>query len=66
MEGGILESPETTLERYDDEIALQACCSPKRRLHKFIGLALMCLLGFSMIINAYVIFTTDRVAIVYV
>lgn len=46
MEGGILESPETTLERYDDEIALQACCSPKRRLHKFIGLALMCLLGF--------------------
>lgn len=52
MEGGILESPETTLDRYDDEIALQACCSPKRRLHKFIGLTLMCLLGFGMIVNA--------------
>ena len=46
MEGGILESPETTLERSDDEIALQGFCSPKKPLYKVLGLALMCLLGF--------------------
>ncbi|OAD46998.1 Major facilitator superfamily domain-containing protein 1, partial [Eufriesea mexicana] len=46
MEGGILESPETTLERSDDEFPFQGCCSPKSRLFKLTGLALMCFLGF--------------------
>lgn len=46
MEGGIVESPESTLDRMDDEIALQGCCSPKKPPYRFLGLALMCLLGF--------------------
>ncbi|KAF3426730.1 hypothetical protein E2986_01570 [Frieseomelitta varia] len=46
MEGGILENPEATLDRSDDEIALQGFCSPKKSLHKVFGLTLMCLLGF--------------------
>ncbi|XP_012262460.2 major facilitator superfamily domain-containing protein 1-like [Athalia rosae] len=47
MEGGIMESPRRTIETTDsDEIALQGCCSPKKPLYRFIGLALMCLLGF--------------------
>lgn len=46
MEGGILESPENTLDRSDDEIALQGFCSPKRLPYRFLGLALMCILGF--------------------
>lgn len=47
MEGGIMENPEESLRRSDsDEIALQGCCSPKKPLFRFIGLALMCLLGF--------------------
>ncbi|KOC71151.1 Major facilitator superfamily domain-containing protein 1 [Habropoda laboriosa] len=45
MEGGILESPDTTLDGSDDEIALQGFCSPKKLPHRCLGLALMCLLG---------------------
>ncbi|XP_053978174.1 major facilitator superfamily domain-containing protein 1-like isoform X2 [Hylaeus anthracinus] len=46
MEGGVLESPDTTLDRSDDEIALQGFCSPKKLPYRFLGLALMCFLGF--------------------
>lgn len=46
MEGGILESPDRTLDRSDDEIALQGFCSPKKLPFRFLGLALMCLTGF--------------------
>lgn len=35
-----------TLDRSEDEIALQGFCSPKRPPYRFLGLALMCLLGF--------------------
>ncbi|XP_057329368.1 major facilitator superfamily domain-containing protein 1-like [Microplitis mediator] len=47
MEGGIIETPDTTLSAssYDDE-SLKVCCHPKGRLWRFSGLALMCLLGF--------------------
>lgn len=41
-----MESPDTTLDRLEDEIALQGLCSPKRALYRFLGLALMCILGF--------------------
>ena len=34
------------LDRSEDEAALQGCCSPKKALYRFLGLALMCLLGF--------------------
>ncbi|XP_043288687.1 major facilitator superfamily domain-containing protein 1-like [Venturia canescens] len=48
MEGGIMESPETTLtnSEYEDDAALQGCCSPKKRPYRWLGLALMCFLGF--------------------
>ncbi|KAK0158789.1 hypothetical protein PV328_009742 [Microctonus aethiopoides] len=49
MEGGIIESPEILLRAsssIDDDLALQGCCSPKGRLWRFLGLALMCFLGF--------------------
>ncbi|XP_015512581.1 major facilitator superfamily domain-containing protein 1 [Neodiprion lecontei] len=47
MEGGIMESPQRTIESTDsDEAALQGCCGPKKPLYRFLGLALMCLLGF--------------------
>ncbi|XP_017889471.1 major facilitator superfamily domain-containing protein 1-like isoform X2 [Ceratina calcarata] len=46
MEGGVLESPQTPLDRSDDEIALQGFCSPKKLPYRFVGLGLMCLLGF--------------------
>ncbi|CAK9830720.1 Major facilitator superfamily domain-containing protein 1 [Anthophora retusa] len=46
MEGGILESPETTPDRSNDEIELQGFCSPTRLPYRFLGLILMCLLGF--------------------
>ncbi|XP_043680857.1 major facilitator superfamily domain-containing protein 1-like isoform X2 [Vespula pensylvanica] len=62
MEGGIVGSPraapnqiaETSLEptldpsldRSEDEVALQGFCSPKKLPYRFLGLALMCLLGF--------------------
>ncbi|XP_033325269.1 lysosomal dipeptide transporter MFSD1 isoform X1 [Megalopta genalis] len=46
MEGGILESPETTMDRTDDEIALQGFCSPKRLPFRFVGLTLMSVVGF--------------------
>ncbi|XP_076658606.1 lysosomal dipeptide transporter MFSD1 [Halictus rubicundus] len=46
MEGGILESPEPTLDRSEDEIALQGFCSPKRLPFRFVGLALMSVVGF--------------------
>lgn len=62
MEGEIVGSPraalnqiaETSLEptldpsldRSEDEIALQGFCSPKKLPYRFLGLALMCLLGF--------------------
>lgn len=67
MEGGILESPETTLERSDDEIALQGFCSPKKPLYKVLGLALMCLLGFgtTVTIIAQLSLQLDQVAIVH-
>lgn len=67
MEGGILESPETTLERSDDEIALQGFCSPKKPLYKILGLALMCLLGFGTIVTviAQLTLQRDQVAIVH-
>lgn len=66
MEGGILESSETTLERSDDEFPFQGCCSPKSRLFKFTGLALMCFLGFGTIVIAMLSLQRDRVAIVYI
>lgn len=67
MEGGILESPETTLERSDDEIALQGFCSPKKPLYKVLGLALMCLLGFGTTVTviARLSLQRDQVAIVH-
>jgi len=34
------------LDRSEDEVALQGCCSPKKAPYRFLGLALMCLLGF--------------------
>ncbi|XP_066582726.1 lysosomal dipeptide transporter MFSD1-like isoform X2 [Prorops nasuta] len=46
MEGGIMDSPDTTLDRSEDEAALRGFCSPKRPPYRFLGLALMCLLGF--------------------
>lgn len=42
-----MEIPESSsLSRSEDEIALQGCFSPKKGLFRFLGLALMCLLGF--------------------
>ncbi|XP_043262920.1 major facilitator superfamily domain-containing protein 1-like [Colletes gigas] len=49
MEGGILETPETTLDTSDDEIALQGFCSPKKLPFRCLGLVLMCLLGFGSV-----------------
>lgn len=46
MEGGLIESPDITLNQSEDEIALQGFCSPKRLPYRFLGLALMCILGF--------------------
>ncbi|KZC04201.1 Major facilitator superfamily domain-containing protein 1, partial [Dufourea novaeangliae] len=46
MEGGIVESSDTTLDKSDDEIALQGFCNPKKLPFRVLGLALMCLLGF--------------------
>ncbi|OXU19611.1 hypothetical protein TSAR_005778 [Trichomalopsis sarcophagae] len=46
MEGGIMDSPDTTLSRSEDDPALQGCFSPKKTPFRFLGLALMCLLGF--------------------
>lgn len=65
MEGGILESPDTTLDRSDDEIALQGFCSPKKAPYRFLGLALMCLLGIGTMVNT-MLSKRDRVAIVYI
>jgi len=39
-------SSRSALDRSEDEIALQGCCSPKKTPYRFLGLALMCLLGF--------------------
>lgn len=57
MEGGIMESPETTLSNseYEDDVALQGCCSPKKRPYRCLGLALMCFLGFGN--NPYRLFS---------
>ncbi|KAL0105712.1 hypothetical protein PUN28_015880 [Cardiocondyla obscurior] len=47
MEGGVVESSSSdNLIRSEDEEALQGCCSPKKMPYRFLGLALMCLLGF--------------------
>lgn len=47
MEGGVAEnSGGNSLDRSEDEAALQGCCSPKKMPYRFLGLALMCLLGF--------------------
>jgi len=46
MEGNTAENSGSTLDRSEDEIALQGCCSPKKAPYRFLGLALMCLLGF--------------------
>ncbi|XP_028046162.1 major facilitator superfamily domain-containing protein 1 isoform X2 [Monomorium pharaonis] len=47
MEGGVVEnSGGDNLDRSEDEVALQGCCSPKKGPFRFLGLALMCLLGF--------------------
>lgn len=47
MEGSVVEnSSDDTLDRSEDEVALQSCCSPKKMPYRFLGLALMCLLGF--------------------
>lgn len=45
------------LDRSEDEIALQGFCSPKRPPYRFLGLALMCLLGFGTI-GIYTLFTS--------
>lgn len=44
MEGDLAQNSSSSLS--EDEIALQGCCSPKRAPYRFLGLALMCLLGF--------------------
>lgn len=46
MEEGVAEGSSSNLTRSEDEIALQGCCSPKKTPYRFLGLALMCLLGF--------------------
>ncbi|XP_012278627.1 major facilitator superfamily domain-containing protein 1 [Orussus abietinus] len=47
MEGGVIESPVSSVSRtYSDEVALEGFCSPRRLFYRFLGLALMCLLGF--------------------
>lgn len=66
MEGDILESPETTLDRSDDEIAFQGFCSPKKLPFRFVGLALMCLIGFGTIVTAMFSLQRDQITIVYV
>lgn len=48
MEEGVAEGSGSNLTRSEDEIALQGCCSPKKTPYRFLGLALMCLLGFGM------------------
>lgn len=65
MEGGVLESPDTTLDRSDDEVALQGFCSPKRPPYRFLGLALMCLLGFGTTATVTLSLKRDRMATVY-
>lgn len=42
----IESSGDDNLDRSEDEAALQGCCSPKKMPYRFLGLALMCLLGF--------------------
>lgn len=46
MEGGIMETPESTLGSSSDELNNDGCCSPKKFPFRFAGLFLMCLLGF--------------------
>ncbi|KAG5320707.1 MFSD1 protein, partial [Pseudoatta argentina] len=47
MEGSMVDnSGSDNLDRSEDEAALQGCCSPKKAPYRFLGLALMCLLGF--------------------
>lgn len=46
MEGGVIENSGDNLDRSEDEAALESCCSPKKMPYRFLGLALMCLLGF--------------------
>ncbi|XP_011495086.1 PREDICTED: major facilitator superfamily domain-containing protein 1-like isoform X2 [Ceratosolen solmsi marchali] len=46
MEGGIMDGPEVTLSRSEDDPSLQGCFSPKRAPFRFLGLALMCFMGF--------------------
>lgn len=47
MEGGIMETPDRTTEATNsNEAALEGCCDPRKPLYRFVGLALMCLLGF--------------------
>jgi len=46
MEESAAGSSRSALDRSEDEIALQGCCSPKKTPYRFLGLALMCLLGF--------------------
>ncbi|CAB0040141.1 unnamed protein product [Trichogramma brassicae] len=46
MEGGVMDSPDSTTSRSEDDVALQGCFSPRRPMFRFMGLALMCLLGF--------------------
>ncbi|XP_051158231.1 major facilitator superfamily domain-containing protein 1-like isoform X2 [Leptopilina boulardi] len=46
MEGGIVESPESTLGSSSDELNNDGCCNPKKISFRLSGLILMCLLGF--------------------
>ncbi|XP_034947217.1 major facilitator superfamily domain-containing protein 1-like isoform X2 [Chelonus insularis] len=47
MEGGIIETPDPTLNASScDDDALRGCCNPKGRLWRFTGLVLMCFMGF--------------------
>ncbi|XP_033208128.1 major facilitator superfamily domain-containing protein 1-like isoform X2 [Belonocnema kinseyi] len=46
MEGGVMESPESTIGSSSTESGESGCCSPKRFPFRLSGLMLMCLIGF--------------------
>lgn len=46
MEGGVMESPESTMGSSSTESGESGCCSPKRFPFRLSGLMLMCFIGF--------------------